>query len=559
LQVRKTVGGVTRTDTLTVDGPIPVIAADTFAGTAGTALEARTTTTGAKQWTSSVAGMFAIDGAGVLRPTAQASNAFATFDTGSTDHMVQAKVSTHFASTSISNIAEVVGCFADTSNYWTVRLDARNSRLVLLQKQGGSEFSVAFYLLTTTSGQLVDIGLRALGKDIAIMLNGKEVLWYPRGTPVANSTGVGVRVQSVGAATDFATWRDFAVSTPCGIRIAWPEFTITNPSTADIDTGPEGSYDYGDVNNPAMSPVRDPVTGKWVMSYSGYPTRGSGGDEIQHLCLARADNVDGPWTKDPNNPVMLADPTIDGKWAFNGGFVFSPVSNLWVVTYGTSAGSEVAWATSPDLSPGSFTRRGTLFAKGTAGTWFLGKAFDSSLRILEDARIECVTSATESGGGFNFGRAFSSDGGLTWTIPSPAQFASDQRLLPRFGDGSLFHSIIGEPCYVSPPSEPQQILCTFDAQLLGLTTSAFGARRIHASVSFDGGKTWRYRLVAQNVQAGSWLSGMTIDSHVYVRPDGLLGMYMGATTVATTAPLGGGIHIGGSKTSTPFTSVGVSS
>lgn len=555
LQVRKTVGGVTRTDTLTVDGPIPVIAADTFAGTAGTFLEARTTTTGAKQWTSSVAGLFAVDGAGVLKPTAQTNNAFATFDTGSTNHTVQAKVASWFASTAVTSIAEVVACYADTNNYWIARLDARYNRVTLLQKQGGSEFSVAFYLFTATSGQLVDIGLRAEGKDIALMVNGKEVLWYPRGTPVANSTGVGVRVQSVGAATDYATWREFAVSTPCGIKINWPEFNITTPATPDVPTGPEGSYDYGDANNPTI--FQHPTTGKWIMSYSGYRTRGTGGDEIQNLCIARADSPDGPWTKDANNPVMLADPVEDGKWAFNGGLVFSTVSNLWVLTYGTSAGSEVAYATSPDLV--TWTRRGKLFAKGTASTWFQSAAFDSSLRVLDDGRIECVTAAKENGGGFNFGRAFSSDGGLTWTILNPAQFSSDQRLLANFGNGSMFHSIIGEPCYVSPPSEPQQILCTFDAQGLGLTTSPTGGRRIHASVSFDGGKTWRYRLQIRSILAGSWLNGMTIDSHVYNRPDGLLGMYMGATTVATTAPLGGGIHIGGSKTATVFTSVGVPS
>ena len=557
LQVRKTVGSLTRTDTLTVDGPIPVIAADTFPGTAGTALETRTTTAGAKQWTSSVAGLFAIDGAGVLKPTAQTSGAFATIETGSLTHTVQAKVSTYFTSTAIFSMAEVVAAYADANNYWTARLDARYNRIILLQKQGGNEFSVAMSLYTLTSGQLIDIGLRVDAKEIALMVNGKEVMWYPRGTPVANSTGVGIRVQAAASATDYATWREFAVSTPCGIKIAWPEFTITNPATADIDTGPAGSYDNGDANNPAMAPVRDPVTGKWVMSYSGYPTRGSGGDEIQHLCLARADNIDGPWTKDPNNPVMLADPTIDGKWAFNGGFVYSAVSNLWVLTYGTSAGSEVAWATSPDLV--TWTRRGKLFAKGTAGTWFQSGAFDSSLRVLDDGRIECVTAAKENGGGFNFGRAFSSDGGLTWAIPNPAQFSSDQRLLAVFGNGSMFHSIIGEPCYVSPPSEPQQILCTFDAQGLGLTNQPLGGRRIHGSVSFDGGKTWRYRLQVRSIQASSWLSGMTIDSHVYNRPDGLLGMYMGATTVATTSPLGGGIHIGGSKTSTPFTSVGAAS
>lgn len=317
--------------------------------------------------------------------------------------------------------------------------------------------------------------------------------------------------------------------TPLGTRIA----SVTNASTAVLTQAASGSgtdgtltigeWDGEDVNNPNVT--WDPVNNRWVLYYSGYFSDGSNagaGTRFQHMGVAYATDLMGPWTKDPSNPVFTSS-SGDGIYAMNGGLVYH--GGQWVHLYGSSTASVIAVATSPDLH--TWTRSGTAIPRGSTGEWDQHSVFDGFIRERQDGVLECWYAGRDPSLARGIGRATSIDGGYTWVkdpanpILSPSQLAF------------LQSSMVGEPSVlVLDGKEDQELLVLFDCPNLAPASAGFVSnRRVGGALTFDGGASWRFRTTLMDVgSAAAWDSKQAFDSFMMVEDGTLYLFYAGADT-----------------------------
>lgn len=531
--VTETLGVYTRSTTFNLLGGVQPIAADAFGGTAGAALESRATPTGAKAWTSSSAGAFTLDGSGGLRSTNNANMDLATFDVGAVDYTVTATLSS-YVNGSVVSLANLIFRYQNATNFWGVQVDPRNSRVTLYNRNstfGSNNFdqiNFAQVFTATNSTDQIKVAVRNQGSNITLYVNGVEIATVVD-TFLQGQTRVGVYVGASGSpGANVSTWHDLVVDTPMGPIINWPVFTSTSTTTPQIPLGASGSYDDTDANNPTV--MYDAANNRWALTYSGYHDDGSHSGK-QNLCMAYASSIDGPWTKDGANPVQVAG-AGEGKYAFNGGIVWSPTLGLWVQAYCYNNASQIAVATSPDFH--TWTFRGVVIDK--VG-WKSGGAFDPFLRALPDGTFEMWFCAVATGGTAQrmFGRATSPDG-LTWTEDTRNPIYNPG----SYGAGSLLEQGgIGEPSAITPSADAtgSQILLMFDGVPHQSATGTPAANRaLHQAFSYDFGATWHTRLGAYKSAGGTGFeSKQVFDSSPLDIGDGTLRLWHTASNVSGLA------------------------
>lgn len=287
-----------------------------------------------------------------------------------------------------------------------------------------------------------------------------------------------------------------------------PHLTWRSP-VPDIALGPSGSWDSTDINNPNV--VWDPTESRWVMYYTGYKTGRNGN---QDMGVAYADSLDGPWVKDPLNPVYVD--LSAGKWSQNGGL--EKVGDTWVLAYNALNGSEVWFATSPDLH--TWTKLETTFQGG-----------DPFLRINQTTgALECWFTR---GNPRSVYRRTSTDVAATWTgqqlILGPAPFPADQ---VNGGEPSV---------YVPPGKEGVVMLILVDSYPDGGLENGRGTA---LAITRDGGATWTWHQEFLRKRGGTGWDAFAAFDTFMAWEGGKFYVYYAGSSTQDTGLLDMGIQIG---------------
>jgi hypothetical protein len=323
----------------------------------------------------------------------------------------------------------------------------------------------------------------------------------------------------------------------------WPVFTklAANSGAPVIPLGSAGTWDATDIANP--EPFYDAVNSRWAMLLSGYTaaahsTNGNAtNSNILNLGLWTAPSVDGPWTADVSNPVMLANGT-DGFYSFNGGAVL--IGSTYYQAYVSDNGTDIRWATSTDLH--TWTRVGLICSNSVPAannSWRGQGVFDPMLRVRQGSNvIEMWCCGVGLDSVKRFGLLTSSDLGATWVDQTGTMPAA----LPPVG---LFRNdSAGEPSvYVPPGQEGKQYMISFDYVPQTQSGNPAIARWIGQGISLDGGVTWAWRIGAGIPGVYSWQNTQNFDSHIVDVGDGTLRMFHSGANVSGPS-LGLNIQIG---------------
>lgn len=147
-----------------------------------------------------------------------------------------------------------------------------------------------------------------------------------------------------------------------------------------LSPGPPGSWDERWVESPAVD--RDPVSGRWVMLYSGI-------NAAWQVGLGVATSVDGvTWQKDPSNPVLA--PSVGPAW-----------DDYWVAVATIVRWRSLRWAfysgvSADDLADGSvddprigfaWSGDGSRWQKGSGGPQLAGAWAPSVVQDQERQRL----------------------------------------------------------------------------------------------------------------------------------------------------------------------------
>lgn len=290
-----------------------------------------------------------------------------------------------------------------------------------------------------------------------------------------------------------------------------PRFT-EHPPLPDIPIGAAGSWEQTDVNNPNV--VWDAASSRWVMYYTGYSNQPTD-DGNQDMGVAYADTLDGPWVKDPLNPVFTD--TAAGAWSQNGGL--EKVGGTWVLAYNAATGREVWLATSPDLH--TWTKLSTKFFGG-----------DPFLRIHQDTgALECYYWINDADGR-NIYRRTSTDAGATWS--AAVHILPPAPIVQTMVNG-------GEPSVFVPPGHEGRIM--FVAVDSYPDRSLVAGRGTVLAVTEDGGATWTWH-PNYWLKSGSGWDAMSVFDTFFAYERGRLYLFYAGTSVADTGTLNMGIQIG---------------
>lgn len=257
------------------------------------------------------------------------------------------------------------------------------------------------------------------------------------------------------------------------------------------------------------------------MMYSGYYA-GTADNQVQNYCAAYAATIDGPYIKDANNPVLLANTYSFGKWAMNGGQVWVPALNLWVAVLNYSSG--MALCTSPDLS--NWTVVGALFNSISGADPFLRTLSDGSLELWYAYGSSLATRAMY--------RAKCSNPALANTLSAWVQDAANPIVVPSpsaGGEGQRCGNGLGEPCAINPVGDTTQaqILVAHDGIPVGQSTNY---RSIQFAASIDNGATWRYCGSGHIPSGSGYMSAQVFDSYMRDVGDGTLRLFHSSSNVA---------------------------
>lgn len=508
-----------RLDSATAPAPA-VLLDDSFAGANLTSLNAHVPATGGAPW-SVVSGAIVLDGAGAATQSTNAVNdAHAVRAPGADNYTATFGCISRMTSSTQYAQAGVLYSYIDANNFFHIEVDLKLQALVAYKKVAGTFTQLLQYALPTvfTSGQEYQIRVDHYGTDTTIWLDGVEIITLSE-PEMATATGkIGLRVGANGAVAAPA-WTFVTAETYRGTRLNLPRPTKYSGNPV-IALGATGTWDDVDINNPNVT--WDPAYARWVASYSGYPADTT---NVQHMGVAYATSLYGPWTKEVANPVFSS-VAEDGIYAMNGGLVFW--RGLWWHAYNSNNGTTIRMATAPALT-GPWTRRGVVLAAAPIG-WDSTGVYDPYLRIRQDGRtMELWYAAADKNNGptlRHLGFAASTDG-LTFTR-NPAPIIPYQ----RFSLGNFAEPAV----YVPPGREGQQMMVTYDIVLPWASTR----RWIGCGITLDGGATWHHAVLSR---AGSgWEAGQNFDSFPMVH-DGRFFIFYGAAP-AGGLQLGAAIQIG---------------
>jgi hypothetical protein len=436
-----------------------VLAGDDFAGAAGTSLAGRNGTLGtASPWTV-VSGTWQLDGAGHVSPTAATDGILAVMTPPArtqTNYTVSMDVLIS-KSGSQSNQGALVFRYVDTSNFWYYQPPVSGGTDWRLYKVVGGSHTVVlqFGLPSKANGTTVNLRADVWGRDITVYLDGAEI-YTATDTAGQSASTVGIRQGISGGYTTPIVVSNFKVTTYAGAKFNIPRLDAAAAQQL-FPNGATGTWDASDDNNPNVT--WDPVNHRWVLYYSGY-TSATGTPTIQGMGLAYANSLDGPWTPDPANPVV---PATTGNIE-NGGLVY--VAGRWLRIEDIGGGAY----TSPDLH--TWTPL-TMYG-------FPTNAGDPYMRVNENGLLECWYGvgipATQ------IWRATSSDGGVTWDVPTaPVINVPSYLTLRGHGEPSV---------YVPPGKEGQEAFVFVD-----LIRDPAGHSYITAAVTVDGGNSWHWHQI----------------------------------------------------------------
>lgn len=292
-----------------------------------------------------------------------------------------------------------------------------------------------------------------------------------------------------------------------GLVLNWPRSETGRQSTnPQVALTPAGTYGDVDLNNPNVQ--WDQANSRWVLNYTSYD---GNTEQEQTYSFAYAPTLDGPWTVDPANPKFVD--TDSGKWSMNGGFLWVPRLNKWLICYGAGGTAEQFWfATSPDLT--TWTKTSTIYpAPG------VHNAADSFLRLREDGTTIELYYSDRSATPWSVSRAISTDDGVTWTKDTGFTVHS-----PLFTTDIPF----AEPSVLVPPGHDEQVILVF-ADCVDPSGSD-GGRFIGCAMSLDAGSTWHWRIASRGSQA--WDSSQNFDSYpVYDAAAGRFHLFYGGAAV----------------------------
>jgi hypothetical protein len=412
-----------------------VLAGDDFTGTAGGSLAGRSGTLGTPSFWTVVSGTWQIDGAGHVSPTTATDGILAVLTPPArtqTNYTVSMDVVIS-KSGSQSNQGALVFRYVDTSNFWYYQPPVSGGTDWRLYKVVGGSHTVVlqFGLPAKANGTTVNLRADVWGRDITVYLDGAEI-YTATDTAGQSASTVGIRQGISGGYTTPIVVSNFKVTTYAGAKFNIPRLDAAAAQQL-FPNGAVATWDASDDNNPNVT--WDPVNHRWVLYYSGY-TSATGTPTIQGMGLAYANSLDGPWTPDPANPVV---PATTGNIE-NGGLVY--VAGRWLRIEDIGGGAY----TSPDLH--TWTPL-TMYG-------FPTNAGDPYLRVNENGLLECWYGvgipATQ------IWRATSSDGGITWDVPTaPVINVPSYLTLRGHGEPSVYVPPGKEPSPTpAPPDGPRR-------------------------------------------------------------------------------------------------------
>jgi hypothetical protein len=527
----------------TGSGVASIFAEDDFIGSNGTFVESRATNIGNKAWSTNAAGAFTLNGSGKATTTIQANANANVFDAGVSDFTISCSMSSYSPDGNLCVLADLLFRYVDANNFWGVEVDPRYNRVSLYNKTGGTQFTRMFIADgTVVNNAVTAVRVDCLGQNITVWVNGVQVASLVD-TFNQTATKCGIYMGVNGPSGGFATFGPIKVTPFTGLNYNWPLFTKRAASAGApvIPLGSAGTWDATDINNP--TPFYDAVNSRWAMLASGYTaaahtTNGNAASSnIQNLGLWTSTTIDGPWTPDGANPVMLANGT-DGIFAFNGGAV--QIAGTTYQAYVSDNGTTIRWATSTDLH--TWTRVGLICSAtvpASNNSWRSQGVFDPMLRVRQGSNVIEMWCCGLGGDSLKrFGLLTSSDLGATW-VDQTGVIPAALPPVSLFRNGSA-----GEPAvYVPPGQEGQQYLMSFDYVPQVQSGNPPIGRFVGQGISLDGGQTWAWRVEASKPGTYAWENLQDFDSFMVDIGDGTLRMFnSGANTYGPS--LGLNIQLG---------------
>lgn len=381
-------------------------------------------------------------------------------------------------------------------------------------------------MLVQAPGDGVDVGATV---TLRVDVDGPHVTLYALdGARLVSASAIDTTASPVLGVTqlgDGATGLEsVTVAALQGPSINWPVFSHRQ-AQADIRLGAAGSWEDTDINNPNI--VWDPKGSRWVMYYTGYSaSKPTGDDGVQMAGIAYATTLDGPWTKDTNNPVISDLAT--GAWSQNGGLERLPDGSWLIaanVNYGSMYGPNMGtWFYRAPEPGGPYTRWSEIVPGPYVG--------DPYLRWNQiTGRLE-HWAWTYGAGGRVGARWTSTDNGKTWAGP--------EHIVPRPG----IHGVnSGEQAiFVAPGREDRETWVTTDFYP---QTVLDAGRGMLIGMTPDQGATWFWHVAQTPAGSLGWDRGAAFDSTVvYDEPRRRLYLYHSGSTRRDTGVLNMSIQIG---------------
>lgn len=314
----------------------------------------------------------------------------------------------------------------------------------------------------------------------------------------------------------------FTVGALRGPSVTWPVFAHRSASP-DVQLVP-GTWEDTDINNPNV--VWDPDTERWVMYYTGYSaTKPTGDDGVQMAGIASAATLDGPWTKDPGNPVIADLDT--GAWSQNGGME-RLADGTWIIAANVNAGTPDeprmgTWFYTAPRPAGPWTRTTTELAPYVGDPW---------LRISQKTGDLEHWAWTLSGTRRIGTRWTSADGGRTWSAP--------RRVIPN----PPIHGVNNgeQTVWVAPGREGRDMWVTAD---FFPSTRLEDGRGMLMAYSPDDGATWLWHVALTSSGSLGWDARAAFDSDpVYDEERGRMYLFHAGSERPDSGTLNFDIRIG---------------
>lgn len=516
---------------LSINAPVTVFAEDDFIGSNGTFVESRPTNIGNKVWSTNAAGAFTLNGSGKVVSTIQANANADVFDAGVSDFTISCPMSSFSPDGNLCVIAVLMFRYVDANNHWGIQVDPRYNRVTLYNKQGGTQFDQMYIADgTVINNAVTTCRVDCVGPTVTVWVNGVQIA-SETATFNQTATKCGIYMGVNGPSGGTATWGPIKVQPLLGYNYNWPVFTklAANGGAPVVPKGAAGTWNASDTAN--VQPFYDYVNSQWANLITGYTaaahaTNGNApNSNIENLGLWTAPSIDGPWTPDVSNPVMLANGT-DGIYAFNGGTV--QINGINYMAYGSDNGTTIRWATSTDLH--TWNRVGLICSASfpaANNSWRGQGVFDAFLRVRQGSNVlELWATGVGLDSNKRFGMLTSTDLGATWVD----QTGTFPAALPPTG---LFRNdSAGEPSiFVPNGQEGKQYLLSFDYVPQTQTGNPPIGRFIGQGISLDGGLTWAWRIAAATPGTYAWENLQVFDSCVITVGDGMLRLlHSGADT-----------------------------